>query len=293
MNSKLLVSLIVLLVVSVFSMAPETKAQDSDNTQWLVGGGFDFGLHSYDETNSFEENGIMGGAHAFLRRNGSFMIGLDLSMDRGLTTFKMSGLEFDKIESQFVEGRLLFGKDFSSESGKTITPYIGLGVRWWDDFLSSVPGAFNTNTRYLYLPIGAELKMASGEESSGQALTISAEVDILIKGRQQSDLMDVGFMAGDTAFFYTENVENDQESGMGIKGAVGYQLPIFGGSTMLHVEAFVQYWKISRSELTGTIIDGYYIDEDDLMQTFERPINGFIGENTTLQFGLKVSFFQL
>jgi hypothetical protein len=158
----------------------------------------------------------------------------------------------DSIDDYLWEVRGLFGYDFKNDTART-TPYTGLGYRYLNDDSSNNAGGYERESNYLYFPIGFEFLFPSETNWSFGA---TVEFDVLLWGKQRSDLGDSGY----------GTVDNQQNSGSGFRVSIRFQEK--GGFV---IEPFVRYWNIGDSA-TKVI--------DDV--SFQEP------KNETTEVGLRV-----
>lgn len=164
------------------------------------------------------------------------------------------------ISDYYIEGALNAGIIYDlGQSGFSIWPYLGLGVRYLVDKLDeSGPSGYRRNSTYIYMPLGFNL---TKEFSYGWSLTANGQFDWLLSGQQKSEDM------GDAI-----TINNKQNDGYGLRGSIklAKQFTNFG----VFVEPFIRYWHIQTSE-AEYITDGFYLYK------FVEP------ENQTREYGLK------
>jgi hypothetical protein len=143
-----------------------------------------------------------------------------------------------------------------------VTPFVGIGLRDWNDNLGAYNSAgYNRQTTYLYSPLGMEI---SGIFGNAWTLGARAEFDLFWAGLNHN-----------TDFPIENNwaIDLRQRSGYGAKVSVFAQHPMTH-SMGLMVEPFFQYWDIGESEEKYVLApDGLYV--------FTEPAN------TTSVFGLR------
>ena len=180
----------------------------------------------------------------------------------------------DNTGDYVFEGRVLAGYDvyYSETSSTTYSVYSGFGYR----FLSDPGGGtvttlgllgYDRKSNYYYLPIGLQ-----GASPLGETWTIKAtvELDILLAGRQTSELS--------TADPRYSDLDNDQNSGYGLRGAIRFQRA--GERFDLAIEPFIRYWNIKDSERNNAYFRGVSIGE------FIEPANNTLEAGV----GLSASF---
>lgn len=131
--------------------------------------------------------------------------------------------------------RGLVGRDFTA-GAVGLTPFAGLGYRYWNDQIRGV-GGYEREITYWYVPLGLEAAALSG---GGQwRVGARAEYDLFLSGHVTSHLGDA--VAG------LDTVENDQDSGWGMRASV-FAERAMGQDWSLAVEPFFRYWDIAKSD---------------------------------------------
>ncbi|MGD1042450.1 MAG: hypothetical protein ABR913_05230 [Sedimentisphaerales bacterium] len=180
-----------------------------------------------------------------------------VNYDGGVTdpsTGASTPYSYDNIRDTTGEFRLLFGPDFPKAT-VVDTIYSGLGDRFLYDSKSGDPASYDRQSHYLYLPVGVKtLRNFAGN----WLISANAEFDLLLMGRQSTDLKDFGF----------GTIHNRQNSGYGIRGSVGFEHP--GKDIDVSIEPFVRYWNIAKSEVD--------------------PSGGYEPKNNTTELGLDFIF---
>ncbi len=138
----------------------------------------------------------------------------------------------DNIRDDSGEWRGLIGFDFP-QATVVDTIYTGIGDRYLDDNGGSDPAGYDRQSNYLYLPVGFKtLRNLSGN----WLMSANAEFDILVEGRQTSDLSGFGFGM----------IHNRQNSGYGLRGSLGFEYT--AKEVAFIIQPFVRYWNIDESE---------------------------------------------
>jgi hypothetical protein len=130
--------------------------------------------------------------------------------------------------------------------------YAGLGYRYLNDDSTGLPGGYERESNYLYVPIGTRRDF---DLSGRWELGLTGEFNVLIIGRQISHL--------DRLHPSYPKVRNWQWPGFGATASV--ELRHRGEWFDLALAPFVRYW---------------WIDESDVSQGYYEP------ENNTLEYGL-------
>jgi len=146
---------------------------------------------------------------------------------------------FDNKHDSAGEFRLLFGPDFPKAT-VVDTIYSGLGYRFLDDSESGDPFGYDRQSHYVYLPIGFKtVRNLAGN----WLISANAEFDLLLMGRQSSDLSGFGF----------GTIHNKQNSGYGVRGSLGFEYT--AKEIAVIIQPFIRYWNISQSEINNGWIE--------------------------------------
>ncbi len=230
---------------------------------------------TYEEPGVMKEKGFMYGIFSsYTYRNwpyqktGNVMLRGEGRFDYGQLDYSGSGT-LDNIPDYLLEFRGLGGYDFLIEKSTTLTPYIGFGYRYLNDDssgMSTSTGArgYERESNYFYSPIGIE---TFTELENGWSIGAATEYDIFWKGIQKSHLSDA--VAG------LSDVENDQNSGYGVRGSIKIQKK--SRNVDYIIEPFITYWNIKESEITAITFSGTIVDF------------GFEPANHTTEYGLKIA----
>lgn len=170
-----------------------------------------------------------------------------------------------------VEGRFLVGHDYFlggpiGYRRHFITPYIGLGLRYWyNDTEGS--GGYAREVRYWYFPIGMKI---NGRLSDHWKWRINAEYDFFLGGRVKSHFSDVHPGFNDPV------VDQDLGEGDGFRFALGFTRKL-DKMCALSIEPYITYWDIDESDIS--------------LLTFYGMPDTYIIEpaNKTTSYGLRIS----
>ena len=173
----------------------------------------------------------------------------------------------DNIPDYSFELRGILGKDYDWTRQTRITPFAGIGFRYLNDDSSgkrTSTGAFGyeRESRYLYIPAGAEL---TRQMSDHWSMNLTAEYDFFTWGSQDSHLSDVSSGYSD--------LENKQKKGFGMRGV--FRLTREEENINFYVEPFVRYWHIRDSE-TSTAVGSVF------------TVTGYEPENETTELGVRL-----
>jgi hypothetical protein len=211
--------------------------------------GWELGVHAsrykYEEPGLMSLEGYRGGvsgAFTITTRSRVFLR-LDLRVSHGILDYEGSGTLKD-VPDWLVEARALYGRDLALGSRMTLSPYVGLGLRYLRNDLrgttSTGAAGYVRASRYAYLPLGATLRLGIGER---WALAPTLEYDVFLRGRQQSEL-------GDTGIPGLEDATNTQTRGRGYRASLMLETDDWSFGP------WVQYWHIRDSRLVtaGSVI---------------------------------------
>ncbi len=195
-------------------------------------------------------------------------VGVDVAWGKADYSSTVSGSISD-MDNFSHEERITAGYDFHPNDSLTLTPFSGIGFRFFDNDSSgriSSAGAYGyeRESNYIYTPVGLEI---GADFHNSWKMELSGEYDIFWYGRQESHLEDVA------SNFNT--VVNDQSGGYGVRGSL--KILKKGNQYDLTIEPFVRWWSIKDSQFS-TI-------------TYAGAIAGYAYEprNETLESGGKIS----
>ena len=237
-----------------FEISPETYwffyREPTLNVEWS---GVMYGLRASFEPH-FQESPIM------FRTEGRLSVG-GVDYDGFLTS---GAPHSDSGTDWFAETRGLLGYDLNVKEGTTLTPFLGIGYRYWFDNLQSA-NAYQRNVAYLYSPLGVESRSRVGENWTWG---IRAEYDFFWRGWVDSHLEDVN------PLFST--AQNTQDSGFGARGSL-YLSRAAGEGMAVSIEPYLRYWNIDVSDTTSITYAGALVG------------SGYEPGNKTVEAGLQVS----
>ncbi|HEU5046218.1 MAG TPA: hypothetical protein VFT64_00070 [Rickettsiales bacterium] len=185
--------------------------------------------------------------------NNQFMVGVDARYSQGKDSYHSVSGSSSGARQQEFDGRLLTGLEYNNTLHGSLTPYIGLGLRYFVDNGKGThtdTGAFGYDRRITqgYAPIGITYSYIS---DSGWSLTPNFEFDALMRGNVNTRLPNGGgfYRIGSTTY-KAYNIDNTQDagSGFGLRGSLmlGWSM----GNLNFETGPFIRYWKINTSETT-------------------------------------------
>jgi len=257
-----------LLCASVPAFAQETK--------WLVPMhafelGVNLGYFDYDEDwVDVKLDGFRYGVIGSYTYHNNLMVCTSLEYTKGQTRYDGRLLDgtpkVDDSDDYILEWRGLVGYDFAS-GGHLITPFIGVGYRYWNDQVEGV-GGYEREVSYLYSPIGVK---TMAPLSTAWMWGISAEYDLFWGGKVESHLTDVAVGYNDP------EVDQNFGDGFGLRLSLRFSR-VLGRRSALAIEPYMSYWDIDRSELSAVTLYGVPIG-----YLFEP-------ENRTSTFGIRIGW---
>lgn len=240
----LMVTLI--LLFSTFSLAQsENTKSDTSSPRlkvrhiWEIGP--EISYIEYREPDIMSEKGLMYGINAAYSYRNGVMIKVAGRFSYGQVDYQNS-VTFNNIDDIIFEIRTLGGYDFKISKSFTMTPFIGLGYRYLRDDMAgrtSPAGSekgYLRESNYYYSPIGIE---AANVFDNGWSAGAIIEYDYFWKGKQKSNFS--------TAFAAYNDVENDQNSGYGLRGSIMIKKQT--ARLFFAIEPFIRYWNIDQSEI--------------------------------------------
>jgi hypothetical protein len=160
-------------------------------------------------------------------------------------------------EDALVEFRGLVGYDWRATERLVVTPFAGLGSRYWNDDIKG-SGGYEREITYWYCPLGVQTKSPLSHNGEWG---VTAEYDLFLGGRAKSHLSDA------VSGYNNPEVDFNAGNGFGVRGSVWVATKIEEGFT-LRVEPFLIYWNIDESDsaklkLNGTTIGYVYEPSTD------------------------------
>ena len=190
------------------------------------------------------ESGFMFGvAGSFARNTSNVRLKFDGALTFGSVEYVGSyddgtPVTYSGIQDTMFEVRATLGPTAFASASSALLPYIGLGYRYLVDYADVMPGGYQRESNYRYVPIGLDYRSsASGSWQFGCTL----EYDYFLSGTQISHLSDVNPGYND--------LTNEQNDGYGYRASIRFAR---SGRHGLIIEPFYKYWKIDQSE-TATI----------------------------------------
>jgi len=248
----------------------KTKSIIPENTFQI---GFDVRYFDYEEPGLMEESGWMygiigsyiyhGNNKLMLETNLSYVVG-ELDYDGQLQDGTPHTTDTD---DWIFEWRGLIGPDFRLKDSSIVTPFIGIGYRYWNDELKG-SGGYEREIQYWYLPIGVK---TISPLPANWTWGLSAEYDLFLSGKVKSHLSDV--------FSGLNDLENDQNfgNGYGVKFSLQFNRK-FSNNYGISIEPYITYWDIDQSDLSIVTLYGIPI------------AYGVEPENETTEYGLRLNF---
>jgi hypothetical protein len=239
--SRLSRALALALFLGLACTAGPGAAAASDLLPFLSAeGGYQFSHLTYKEPSlNVREKGWLHGvfARGTLHAPPGLMVRAEGDASRGNLDYDGSTWGGTPLTSsgadRLINARLLTGWDFSF--GKwALTPYAGLGWRYWYDRQDG-SGFYTRETTYAYLPLGAEMNMRLGEK---WRLKLQGEVDLWLGGKNRSRLSEADPGLND--------VDLTQNQGVGwmVSAGLAREMGLFA----LRVEPFFWYWDVKQSD---------------------------------------------
>ena len=234
--------------------------------------GFDTRYIDYEEDHFMEEDGWMYGIFGSYIYHGNNELMFETSLN-----FVFGEIDYDgqtqagtpvraDTDDWIFEWRGLIGKDYRFKGSSVITPFTGVGYRYWNDDID-FPGAYEREIQYWYLPIGVKATSASiGNWTWG----MSVEYDLFLGGEVKSHFSDIHPAFNDP--------ENDQDFGDGY--GVGLSLQFsrkLSNYYGVSIDPYIRYWDIDESDastLTAYGIPiGYVIEPENNTTVYGMRLN--------------------
>ncbi|WP_319760682.1 hypothetical protein [Maridesulfovibrio sp.] len=248
-KNKLIILILALLFISNSAFAAENELFPSSEFKL----GYEGMYMYYDEPNMMHEKGILNGGFAsWTGYFSQYNIMLNAELEGLAGSLSYNGKYSDgtplkcDTDDYFISGRATVGKGF--DFGRTgITPYIGIGARYWNDDIKTT-GGYERQITQLYMPVGVNLVTKLNE---GWSIGGTLEGSLLLGGKVKSKLSDVGSNY--------EDVNNTQEFASGGGARVSAFLEYDFDAYALGMEPYFRYWNIEDSE-KDTVSTGTYME---------------------------------
>jgi hypothetical protein len=150
-------------------------------------------------------------------------------------------------------------------------PYIGFGYRYHVDEKDSMPGDYEREQVYYYMPVGADWKLSMPH---GWGVAFNTEVDFLLSGENTTHLYD--------RYGRDQKLKFRQTSGYGLRFSVKGEKDF--GKVKAFVEPFYRYWNIAESDSQEG--DLYCCTVGTTEIWVRTPL--YEPKNNTKEFGLKI-----
>jgi hypothetical protein len=234
-----------ILLFSTFSLAQSENTKPDTSLPrlevrhiWEIGP--EISYIEYREPDIMSEKGLMYGIDAAYSYHNGVMIKVAGRFSYGQVDYQNS-VTFNNIDDIIFEIRALGGYDFKLSKSFTMTPFIGLGYRYLRDDMAGRTSSTGANgylreSNYYYSPIGIE---AVNVFNNGWSAGAIIEYDYFWKGKQKSN-----FSTADAGY---NDVENDQNSGYGLRGSIMIKKQT--ARLFFAIEPFIRYWNIDQSEI--------------------------------------------
>ena len=221
---------------------------------------------NYEEPGLMEEKGTLYGVMAryCFRNEEDGMFQTDIQVDFGEITYDGGYQDGTPLKTNtddvVVEWRAIGGLDCPVRNSTLVTPFLGLGFRYWNDRIEG-QGGYEREISYWYVPLGVQIMTSLWP---GLTMGASLEYDLFFAGRVESHLDKLN------SNFY--RLYNDQlpGKGFGIKGALQFRF-VSGAYLGLIIEPFVSYWEAADSE----VVLAYYDENGSPMGAWELGNNTF------------------
>jgi hypothetical protein len=235
-------ALLVLCTLGAVSVPATSQAIDSNNIFSLGVEGFydryrepDYGVHEDAGYGSITGN--------FTHDIGNAFVGIDGRVSYGRDSYSSQDGTISDVPQWEYDFRLRGGDSFNGMGG-TFSPYLGLGLRYFED---EGKGTFTTLGYYgydrritqLYLPVGVTYSYLT---AGNWTLAPNIEIDPLLWGNVNSRLQNDG----------GPNENNTQHGGFGIRGE--FMVGRDEGGYAWQFGPFFRYWDIPDSDFNS---DGF------------------------------------
>lgn len=242
------------------AFAEEKKAIVPEHTFALGFGVSNFDYHEDPRIGDVEIGGLMWGVVGRYTYHNDVMINASVECSTGDLDYEghwmISGTPSKTdVDSRIVECRGLIGYDCMFKGKHVLTPFLGIGYRYWNDELKG-SGGFEREVRYWYSPIGIRThSLLSDNWTWGMRL----EYDL--------------FWDGEADYYIPHNPTHNLDSGHGARFSLRLGGPLTKNAD-LSFEPYVTYWHIDKTDLEAWPERGMWVNEPN---------------NETISYGLRVS----
>jgi hypothetical protein len=234
--------LLALVLVAQGALAAEVAAPQTRHT-------FEIGLvlnsFDYEEPDpDVELNGTMYGVkaqYAFHWYRG-LMIAADAEYTYGEPEYDggfFDGTPIERDSEDYIfETRVVGGWDFYINPNFILTPYAGIGYRYWNNDVEG-SGSYERETEYVYSPLGVTMSIPMGQH---WRWGMTFEYDLFWAGTNESAVSDV-----DAGY---NDVEFDLDDGYGFRASMSF------GTRHFAIEPYFVYWEIDDSDTDTLTYNG-------------------------------------
>ena len=248
----------------------KTKSILPENTFQI---GFDVRYFDYEEPGLMEESGWMYGIFGSYIYHGNNKLMFETSLSYVFGELDYDGQLMDgtphttDTDDWIFEWRGLIGPDYRLKDSSIITPYLGVGYRFWNDEIKG-SGGYEREIQYWYLPIGVK---TISPLPANWTWGLSAEYDLFLSGKVKSHVSNL--LAG------LNDPENDQNfgDGYGVKFSLQFNRK-FSNNYYISIEPYIAYWDIDESD-------------PSMLTLYGQPTGIYVvePENETTEYGLRLN----
>jgi|GEM_PF-6508458 len=304
---KAVVSSVVIYILFAIALSVSAFSQhDSLSTvqikPWHVGLGNGIFQHSYEEPGLMKEKGWSPFENLWLflgYNDKKSMFAVEFEAAEATITYdgalqeigstEVIPVTVKKIKDTFTEIRAFYGISYRVRPVLFVTPYVGIGARFWNDDLSTWENGYRRESRYVYGPLGVQSRL----QLKDRDFSLRLEYDVLLSGRQISHLSDLnGTKYLNYPFLYPntekhfDDVTNWQHRGYGLGAFIQTD-----DTKGVAVVAYIRYWNVATSDIAYF---HYRIVETQAGQSplvSEGDLPGFEPENHTIEFGIHTKLY--
>jgi hypothetical protein len=247
----------------------KTKPIMPENTFQI---GLDARYFDYEEPGLMEESGWMYGIFGSYIYHGNNKLMFETSLSYVFGELDYDGQFLDgtprtsDTDDWLFEWRALIGPDYKLKDSSIVTPFLGIGYRFWNDEIKG-SGGYEREIQYWYLPIG--VKTISPIDVNW-TWGLSVEYDLFLGGKVKSHASDL--LPG------LNDPENDQNfgDGYGIKFSLQFNTKL-SNNYGISIEPYITYWDIDESDPSWLTLYG-------------QPTGIYVvePENETTEYGLRL-----
>ena len=228
-------------IATLSALGAAVPAQAQSRPGWDVSAEvFHYAYREPLEAEDVKDDGLMiGGAFGYTHVRGSWIGKVRGSVAAGAVDYRLGTETIDDVSQAIAQLELNVGRDFRTERGSALTPFIGLGARALSDSsggktTSEGSEGYDRRVTYQYVTAGAALNTPIRD---GRSYTLSGQYNWLSGGSSKAYFSDLDPEA--------PNLEMDFTDGYGVEAYATINIQRGGG--LVSAGPYLRYWNIDQS----------------------------------------------